>query len=105
MCGRRLCDVASDLGGLSRCYVKEKCGGSQGHTQSRAYAEPCPLPSLTCVIMFTARTPYSGRSRKLVVALDIGTTFSGAAYAILDPGQVPRIQPVTRQAFLPSLTQ
>ena len=44
---------------------------------------------------------YSGLSRKLVVALDIGTTFSGAAYALLDPGEVPRIQAVTRQAFPP----
>ncbi|KAF9783759.1 hypothetical protein BJ322DRAFT_1109608 [Thelephora terrestris] len=46
------------------------------------------------------RIRYSGPSRKLVVALDIGTTFSGAAYAFLDPGEVPRIQPVTRKAFL-----
>ncbi|KAF9783757.1 hypothetical protein BJ322DRAFT_877685 [Thelephora terrestris] len=42
------------------------------------------------------RARYSGPSRKLVVALDIGTTFSGAAYAFLDPGEVPRIQSVTR---------
>ena len=48
-------------------------------------------------IMETARARYSGPSRKLVVALDIGTTFSGAAYTFLDPGQVPQIQPVTRQ--------
>ena len=46
--------------------------------------------------METTRPPYSGSLRKLVVALDIGTTFSGAAYALLDPGEVPRIQSVTR---------
>ena len=48
-------------------------------------------------VMDTARAHYSGPSRKLVIALDIGTTFSGAAYALLDPGGVPQIQSVTRQ--------
>jgi len=47
-------------------------------------------------IMEAARARYSGLSRKLVVALDIGTTYSGAAYALLDPGEVPQIQSVTR---------
>ena len=51
--------------------------------------------------MDTTRARYTGLSRKLVVALDIGTTFSGAAYALLDPGEVPRIQSVTRQVFPP----
>ena len=51
--------------------------------------------------MSTARTPYSGSSRKLVLAFDVGTTFSGVAYAFLDPGQVPEIRPVTKQALLP----
>ena len=49
----------------------------------------------------TSRTRYSGDSRKLVIALDIGTTFSGAAYALLDPGEVPQVQLVTRQVFPP----
>ena len=49
--------------------------------------------------MDIARGRYSGLSRKLVVALDIGTTFSGAAYSLLDPGEVPQIQPVTRRVF------
>ncbi|KAF9652067.1 hypothetical protein BDM02DRAFT_3089986, partial [Thelephora ganbajun] len=47
--------------------------------------------------MDVVRTCYSGPSRKLIVALDIGTTFSGAAYAFLDPGEIPRIQSVTRR--------
>lgn len=55
---------------------------------------PCRLS--LAPIMDIARSSYSGLSRKLVVALDIGTTFSGAAYALLDPGEVPRIQSVTR---------
>ena len=49
--------------------------------------------------MDATRNPYTGGSRKLVVSLDIGTTFSGAAYALLDPGEVPKIQSVTRKVF------
>ena len=51
-------------------------------------------------VMDIDRARYSGLSRKLIVALDIGTTFSGAAYAFLDPDEIPRIQPVTRRVFL-----
>jgi hypothetical protein len=42
------------------------------------------------------RTPYSGPSRKLILAFDIGTTYSGAAYALLDPDEVPQIDVVTK---------
>ncbi|KAJ3980729.1 hypothetical protein F5890DRAFT_1575470 [Lentinula detonsa] len=41
------------------------------------------------------RKPYDGSVRKLVIAFDVGTTFSGVSYAILDPGEVPETQPVT----------
>ncbi|KAF5354269.1 hypothetical protein D9756_006964 [Leucocoprinus leucothites] len=44
----------------------------------------------------STRTPYSGTERKLVLALDVGTTYSGISYAILDPGREPDIKPVTR---------
>ncbi|KAF8161604.1 hypothetical protein B0H34DRAFT_386789 [Crassisporium funariophilum] len=37
-----------------------------------------------------------GLSRKLVVAFDVGTTFSGISYSVLDPGQVPEIRGVTK---------
>ena len=50
--------------------------------------------------METARANYTGHSRKLVIALDIGTTFSYAAYAWLDPGEIPRVQYVSRRVFL-----
>ncbi|TFK63668.1 hypothetical protein BDN72DRAFT_803057 [Pluteus cervinus] len=43
-----------------------------------------------------SRQPYSGRSRRLVLAFDVGTTFSGISYSILDPGHVPEIKGVTR---------
>ena len=46
------------------------------------------------------RSPYNGSSRKLVLAFDIGTTYSGAAYAFLDPGEVPEIHSVTKRVLL-----
>ena len=59
-----------------------------------------PVPRLTLIpIMDITRAPYSGSLRKLVIAFDIGTTFSSAAYAFLNPGEVPEIRPVTRQAL------
>ena len=42
------------------------------------------------------RKPYTGSIRSLVLALDVGTTFSGVSYAILEPGEVPKIHGVTR---------
>ncbi|KIM35041.1 hypothetical protein M413DRAFT_20826 [Hebeloma cylindrosporum] len=47
-----------------------------------------------------SRAPYPGSSRKLVLAFDVGTTYSGISYSILDPGMVPSIKAVTRFAFL-----
>jgi len=42
------------------------------------------------------RKPYPGHTRALVIAIDIGTTFSGVSYAILEPDVVPKIHGVTR---------
>jgi molecular chaperone DnaK (HSP70) len=42
--------------------------------------------------------PYTGPT-KLVVAFDIGTTYSGISYCILERGQVLEILGVTRQVF------
>ncbi|TFY76405.1 hypothetical protein EWM64_g7606, partial [Hericium alpestre] len=42
------------------------------------------------------RKPYSGTKRSLVIAFDVGTTFSGVSYAILEPDEVPKIYGVTR---------
>ncbi|KAF9478438.1 hypothetical protein BDN70DRAFT_994212 [Pholiota conissans] len=44
----------------------------------------------------SSRSAYTGTQRKLVLAFDVGTTFSGISYSILDPGQVPEIKGVTR---------
>ncbi|KAF9231960.1 hypothetical protein BU15DRAFT_81773 [Melanogaster broomeanus] len=43
-----------------------------------------------------SRQPYKGTSRKLVLAFDVGTTYSGVSYCILDPGEVPKILGVSR---------
>ncbi|KDQ57107.1 hypothetical protein JAAARDRAFT_688375 [Jaapia argillacea MUCL 33604] len=42
------------------------------------------------------RKPYRGTTRALIIALDVGTTFSGVSYAILEPNEVPKIHGVTR---------
>ena len=47
-----------------------------------------------------ARQPYQGLQRKIVLAFDVGTTFSGVSYSILDPGLVPDIKGVTRYRIL-----
>jgi len=47
----------------------------------------------------SSRQPYHGPHRKLVLAFDVGTTYSGVSYSILDPGLVPEIQGVTRYAI------
>ncbi|TBU27625.1 hypothetical protein BD311DRAFT_778837 [Dichomitus squalens] len=39
---------------------------------------------------------YSRPVRKLVLGIDVGTTYSSMAYALLDPGEVPNIHGVTR---------
>lgn len=46
--------------------------------------------------MSETRTPYAGSRRKLVLAFDVGTTYSGISYTILDPGHVPEVKGVTR---------
>ncbi|KIL54230.1 hypothetical protein M378DRAFT_55642, partial [Amanita muscaria Koide BX008] len=47
------------------------------------------------------RQPYLGTERKLVIAIDVGTTFSGVSYALLDPGMMPQIQ--VRDSKVPSI--
>jgi len=46
------------------------------------------------------RPLYEGATRKLVLAFDVGTTYSGISYSILDPGYSPEILDVTRLARL-----
>ncbi|KAF8632112.1 hypothetical protein AX15_002043 [Amanita polypyramis BW_CC] len=39
---------------------------------------------------------YNGLQRKLVISFDVGTTFSGASYAFLIPGESPVVEGVTQ---------
>jgi hypothetical protein len=54
----------------------------------------------TMITVADMRKPYRGSTRSLVLALDVGTTFSGVSYAILEPGEVPKIHGVTRSVVL-----
>jgi molecular chaperone DnaK (HSP70) len=49
------------------------------------------------------RKPYKGLTRKLVIAFDVGTTFSGVSYCLLDPGEVPVIRGVSRSVITRSV--
>ncbi|KAF8805178.1 hypothetical protein BYT27DRAFT_7192849 [Phlegmacium glaucopus] len=42
------------------------------------------------------KSVYRRSRRKLVVAFDVGTTYSSISYSVLIPGQAPKIQGVTR---------
>ncbi|KAF8652555.1 hypothetical protein AX16_004338 [Volvariella volvacea WC 439] len=44
----------------------------------------------------SSRPAYEGDERRLVIALDIGTTYSGVSYCFLDPGMPPDIKTVQR---------
>ncbi|KAL0064091.1 hypothetical protein AAF712_008951 [Marasmius tenuissimus] len=44
----------------------------------------------------TTRKAYQGLFRKIVIAFDVGTTYSGASYAVLDPGLPPMIEGVSK---------
>jgi hypothetical protein len=42
------------------------------------------------------RKPYDGLTRQLVLAFDIGTTYSGISFCILQPGETPQTQSVMK---------
>ncbi|PPQ99003.1 hypothetical protein CVT24_003485 [Panaeolus cyanescens] len=43
-----------------------------------------------------SRSVYQGKTSQLVLAFDVGTTFSGISYAILEPGSIPAIRGITQ---------
>jgi len=50
--------------------------------------------------MAITRSPYTGPPKKrLVLAFDIGTTYSGVSYVLLDQGLVPEIASVGRYSL------
>ncbi|TFY59589.1 hypothetical protein EVJ58_g5686 [Rhodofomes roseus] len=40
--------------------------------------------------------PYLGTTPKLVLSIDVGTTYSGASFCVLEPREVPKVFSVTR---------
>ncbi|KAJ7760087.1 hypothetical protein DFH07DRAFT_1023117 [Mycena maculata] len=42
------------------------------------------------------KTAFSAPVRKLVLGINIGTTYAGMSYCLLNPGKIPTILPVTR---------
>ena len=65
---------------------------------------PIALHNFNCGYLIVSplmptRQPYSGTKRKLVLALDVGTTYSGISYSVLDPGLVPEVRGVTRYVY------
>ncbi|THV07788.1 hypothetical protein K435DRAFT_169479 [Dendrothele bispora CBS 962.96] len=46
--------------------------------------------------MKESQPPYKGSENRLIVAFDVGTTYSGISYTVLEPGLVPEIIGVTR---------
>ncbi len=52
-----------------------------------------------------ATKPYNGFQRKLVIAFDVGTTFSGVSYAVLIPRELPLIHGVTKYVTAPIVVE
>ena len=67
----------------------------EGTRTSLALQLPRPAQRRNLYTM-PSRQPYRGLSRKLVLAFDVGTTYSGISYCILDPGEVPKVLGVSR---------
>ncbi|KDQ57914.1 hypothetical protein JAAARDRAFT_155555 [Jaapia argillacea MUCL 33604] len=42
------------------------------------------------------RVPYTGKGKRLLVSIDVGTTFSAASFCILREGQVPKFEEILR---------
>ncbi|KAJ7021945.1 hypothetical protein C8F04DRAFT_1139529 [Mycena alexandri] len=43
-----------------------------------------------------SRNTFSGSTRKCILGIDIGTTYAGMSYCLMEPGRIPEILPVTR---------
>ena len=80
--------------------LSQKCGGSPSILSNPNFFPPSLSSSFSYpAVMATMRSPYTGSSRKLVLAFDIGTTYSGVSYALLYTGLVPEIASVVKYSF------
>lgn len=39
--------------------------------------------------------PYAGKAKKLVISIDVGTTFTATSFCILQPGNIPKFEEVS----------
>jgi hypothetical protein len=46
------------------------------------------------------RSAYTGTTKKLLVAVDIGTTFTAVSFSILQPREVPQFNEESRSIFV-----
>ncbi|KAJ7119603.1 hypothetical protein C8R44DRAFT_672449 [Mycena epipterygia] len=42
------------------------------------------------------RAPYAGSTRKLIISIDVGTTFTATSFCLLQPGNVPKFEEILR---------
>ncbi|KAJ7153012.1 hypothetical protein C8R46DRAFT_1121030 [Mycena filopes] len=42
------------------------------------------------------RPPYAGTARKLIISIDVGTTFTATSFCLLQPGNVPKFEEILR---------
>ncbi|KAJ7021478.1 hypothetical protein C8F04DRAFT_267963 [Mycena alexandri] len=42
------------------------------------------------------RSPYAGPSKKLIISIDVGTTFTATSFCLLQPGNVPKFEEILR---------
>ncbi|KAJ7764838.1 hypothetical protein B0H16DRAFT_1718048 [Mycena metata] len=42
------------------------------------------------------RAPYAGPSKKLIISIDVGTTFTATSFCLLQPGNVPKFEEILR---------
>jgi hypothetical protein len=76
--------------------AKTKYTGSLEQTRPSFDRSSVSIHSSRIPTMPEGRKPFSGSKPSLVLAFDVGTTFSAISYSILEPGRVPEIHGVTR---------
>ncbi|KAJ7280218.1 hypothetical protein C8J57DRAFT_1058266 [Mycena rebaudengoi] len=49
------------------------------------------------------RAPYAGLTRKLIISVDVGSTYTASSFCLLQPGNVPKFEEATPDAKVPSV--
>ncbi|KAF7291486.1 hypothetical protein MKEN_01483100 [Mycena kentingensis (nom. inval.)] len=72
-----------------RVATRELCSPSPS-VVSRVGCPPCTMSASN------TRPAYAGDSRKLIVSIDVGTTYTAASFCLLNPGSVPKFEEIQR---------